>query len=503
MEGISQEAISLAGHLKLSKLIVLFDDNSISIDGPTSLAVSDDQLARFKASGWSTVWVDGHDPAAVAVAIERARGSDRPSLIACKTTIGYGAPNKQGKASAHGEALGAAEIEGARAKLGWPHPPFEVPQAVHASWRAAGARGCAERAQWEKRAAKLDVRKRAQLGDPVDAEAARAIAEAVAGIKSEFVAAPPKIATRVASQKVLEKLVPALPALIGGSADLTGSNGTRTGSHKAVAPGEFAGNYVHYGVREHAMAAAMNGMALHGGIVPYGGTFLVFTDYCRPAIRLSALMGQRVIYVMTHDSIGLGEDGPTHQPVEHLASLRAMPNLNVFRPADAVETAECWHLALAAAATPSVLALTRQAVPALRTDVGADNKCSRGAYVLAEAEGSPRDVTLLATGSEVSVAMDARSALARDGIRAAVVSLPCWELFAAEPVTYREAVLGAAPRVAVEAAVGFGWERWLGERGTFVGMDGFGASAPAGKLYEHFGITAPKVAEAARKLLSR
>jgi transketolase len=503
MEGISQEAISLAGHLKLSKLIVLFDDNSISIDGATSLAVSDDQLARFKASGWSTVWVDGHDPAAIALAIEGARRSDKPSLIACKTTIGYGAPTKQGKASTHGEPLGPEEIKGARERLGWPHAPFEVPEAVLASWRAAGSRGAKERAQWEKRAAKLDARKRAQLADPVDAEAKRAVAEAVAAIKAEFVATPPKIATRVASQKVLEKLVPVLPSLIGGSADLTGSNGTRTGHHKPLAAGNFGANYIHWGVREHGMAAAMNGMALHGGLVPYGGTFLVFTDYCRPSIRLSALMGQRVIYVMTHDSIGLGEDGPTHQPVEHLAALRAMPNLNVFRPADPVETAECWQLALGAASTPSILALTRQGVPLLRTDAGGENRSAKGAYVLAEAESGARDVTLLATGSEVSLAMDARAALAKDGIRAAVVSMPCWDLFAAEPAAYREAVLGTAPRVGIEAAVSFGWERWLGERGSFVGMEGFGASAPAARLYEHFGITAPKVADAARKLLSR
>ncbi len=299
---------------------------------------------------------------------------------------------------------------------------------------------------------------------------------------------------------MLEKLVPVLPSLIGGSADLTGSNGTRTTHHTAVAAGNFAGNYIHYGVREHAMAAAMNGLALHGGIVPYGGTFLVFTDYCRPSIRLSALMGQRVIYVMTHDSIGLGEDGPTHQPVEHLASLRAMPNVNVFRPADPIETAECWELALAASRTPSVLALTRQAVPLLRTEAAGENRSSKGAYVLAEAEGGGRDVTIVATGSEVGLAIDARALLAKDGVRAAVVSMPCWELFAAQPVAYRETVLGSAPRIGVEAGVGFGWERWLGDRGAFIGMDGFGASAPAAKLYEHFGITPSKVAETAKRV---
>ena len=500
MEGISQEAISLAGHLKLNKLIVLFDDNSISIDGPTSLAVSDEQVKRFGASGWVTKQIDGHDPAAIAGAIEWARRSDKPTLIACKTTIGYGAPTKQGKASTHGEPLGADEIKGAREKLGWASAPFDLPDDVLAAWRAAGARGSSSRKDWEKRADKLDGPQRALLGDPVGAEASKAIAKAINEIKAEFAATPPKIATRVASQKVLEKLVPVVPGLMGGSADLTGSNGTRTKHHAVVAPGDYAGNYMHYGVREHGMAAAMNGMALHGGIVPYGGTFLVFTDYCRPSIRLSALMGQRVIFVMTHDSIGLGEDGPTHQPVEHLASLRAMPNVNVFRPADAVETAECWELALAANGAPSILALTRQALPLLRTEATSENRSSKGAYVLAEADGGKRDVTILATGSEVAIAMDARQLLAKDGVQAAVVSMPCWELFSAQPVAYREMVLGSAPKIGVEAAVGFGWERWLGERGVFIGMHGFGASAPAPQLYEHFGITSSKIAVAAKKV---
>jgi transketolase len=500
MEGISQEAISLAGHLKLNKLIVLFDDNSISIDGPTSLAVSDEQVKRFAASGWATKQIDGHDPAAIAGAIEWARRSDKPTLIACRTVIGYGAPTKQGKASTHGEPLGAEEIKGAREKLGWQSAPFEVPAGVLAAWRSAGLRGSTQRKDWDKLAGKLDSAQRALLGDPINVGTIRAIATATGEIKAEFVATPPKIATRVASQKVLEKLVPVLPSLIGGSADLTGSNGTRTKHHIPIAPGSYAGNYIHYGVREHAMAAAMNGLALHGGIVPYGGTFLVFTDYCRPSIRLSALMGQRVIYVMTHDSIGLGEDGPTHQPVEHLASLRAMPNLNVFRPADPVETAECWELALTATRTPSVLALTRQAVPLLRGEAADENRSSKGAYILAEAAEGTRDVTIVATGSEVGIAMDARALLAKDGVRAAVVSMPCWELFAAQPVAYRETVLGSAPRIGVEAGVGFGWERWLGERGAFIGMDGFGASAPAARLYEHFGITPSKVAETAKRV---
>jgi transketolase len=501
MEGISQEAISFAGHLKLNKLIVLFDDNQISIDGPTSLAVSDDHVKRFQACGWAAQRIDGHDPQAIHGAIAWARRSDKPTLIACKTIIGYGAPTKQGKASTHGEPLGADEIKGARATLGWAHPPFDLPGAVLSAWRTAGARGQQMRTAWEARAAKLDHSKRALLGDPLDASTGKVLAAVIAQMKDEFAATAPKIATRVASQRVLEKVVPALSGLIGGSADLTGSNGTRSKHHVAVAPSAYAGNYIHYGVREHAMAAVMNGLALHGGIVPYGGTFLAFSDYCRPAIRLSALMGQRVIYVMTHDSIGLGEDGPTHQPVEHLAALRAIPNLNVFRPADPIEAAECWELALTASGTPSILALTRQGVPALRTS-GAENACARGAYVLDEAPGGKRAVTILATGSEVAVAMEARAILAKEGLAAAVVSMPCWELFCAQPVGYRQAVLGTAPRIAVEAAIKLGWERWLGEDDLFIGMESFGASAPAAKLYEHFGITPAKIAEAARRLTS-
>jgi transketolase len=501
MEGISQEAISFAGHLKLNRLIALFDDNHISIDGPTELSVSDDQVKRFEASGWAAIRVDGHDPEAVAAAIERARRSDRPTLIACRTVIGYGAPTKAGKASTHGSPLGAEEIAGARDRLGWLHAPFDVPSNVLAAWRACGARGASAREAWTERWQGLDAKTRAVFDHPLRA-AAPAITEAITAAKSAAAASTARKATRVWSEATLDHLIPALPALIGGSADLTGSNNTRIKNQPLVSAGSFAGSYIHYGVREHAMAAAMNGMALHGGLIPYGGTFLVFTDYCRPAIRLSALMRQRVIYVMTHDSIGLGEDGPTHQPVEHLASLRAIPNLNVLRPADGVETAECWELAVQPGDTPSILALTRQAVPNLRTVHADENLCAKGAYVLAETPGRRRDVTLLATGSEVGVAMEARGLLAKDGIEAAVVSMPCWELFAAQPAPYREAVLGGAPRVAVEAAVQLGWERWLGEKGTFVGMDGFGASAPAAQLFEHFGITPAAVAAAARRLLT-
>ncbi|MBC8020156.1 MAG: transketolase [Methyloceanibacter sp.] len=503
MEGVSQEAISLAGHLKLGRLIVLFDDNEVSIDGPTGLAVSDDQIERFKASHWHTARIDGHDPEAIALAIENAKQiTDRPSLIACRTIIGYGAPSKAGTAATHGSPLGEEEVKGAREKLHWHHQPFEVPKPVLAGWRAAGARHRRAYEAWSAAAKRLDASARAGLTDPIDDKVKAAIVAAVAAVKSDFVREGAKLATRQSSQKVLEKLLPAIPGLIGGSADLTGSNGTLTKLHSPIKPGDFAGNYLHYGVREHGMAAAMNGMSLHGGIVPYGGTFLIFSDYCRPSIRLSALMQQRVIYVMTHDSIGLGEDGPTHQPVEHLAALRAVPNLNVMRPADQVECAECWELALLAKATPTILALTRQGVPLLRTAPAAENLSAKGAYVLIEPKGA-RDVTLIGTGSEVALAVEAAKALEGEGISAAVVSMPCWELFEAQSKSYQNTVLGVGPRVAVEAAVPFGWSRWLGPQGAFIGMHGFGASAPAQHLYKHFGITAEAVAAAARELIGR
>jgi transketolase len=503
MEGISQEAISLAGHLKLGKLVVLFDDNQISIDGPTDLSISDDQLERFRASHWHVARIDGHDVEAVALAIENARSvTDRPSLIACRTIIGYGAPSKAGTAATHGSPLGADEVKGARERLNWPYPPFQVPEHILAGWRAAGRRHRATYEGWSKAANRLDPPARAALTDPIDAEVTSNIRAAIGAAKSSFMREGAKLATRQSSQKVLEKLVPIIPGLVGGSADLTGSNGTLTKLHGLIRPREFGGNYIHYGVREHEMAAAMNGMALHGGIVPYGGTFLVFSDYCRPSIRLAAMMGQRVIYVMTHDSIGLGEDGPTHQPVEQLAALRAMPNLNVMRPADSVECAECWEIALLAKSTPSVLALTRQGVPLLRRTEVKDNLSAKGAYVLAEPEGG-RDVTLIGTGSEVALAVEAAGNLAEKGIKAAVVSMPCWELFEAEPRAYQDQVLGSAPRVAVEAASGFGWSKWIGEGGAFIGMHGFGASAPVQDLYKHFGITAEAVASAAIEVAER
>jgi transketolase len=500
MEGISQEAISLAGHLRLGKLIVLWDDNSISIDGGTKLSTSEDQRARFAAAGWDTEAVDGHDTEAVAAAVARARATERPSLIACRTTIGFGAPTKAGTAAAHGAALGAAEIKGARERLGWPYPPFTIPDDVAEWWHKAGVRGRAEAEAWQGRLAAAPAEIRDEFQRRIGGALPQAFETAIAGIRASFAADAPKTATRQASGMVLDALVPAIPDLIGGSADLTGSNNTKAKGQKVVTPGDFSGSYLHYGIREHGMAAAMNGLAVHGGVIPYGGTFLVFADYCRPAIRLSALMGVRVIYVLTHDSIGLGEDGPTHQPVEHLASLRAIPNLLVFRPADAMETAECWELALRSRRAPSVLALTRQSVPAVRRSAGSDNLSARGAYVLAEAEGK-RQVTLLATGSEVHLALAARDLLKARGIAAAVVSMPCWALFDGQERDYRAAVLGTAPRIAVEAASTFGWERYVGEDGTVIGMTGFGASAPAEDLYRFFGITAEKVAEAAAKRL--
>ena len=504
MEGISHEAVSLAGHLKLGKLIVLFDDNGITIDGKTDISVSDDQLERFQASGWEVARVDGHDPEAIDAAIAAARRTDVPSLIACRTVIGFGAPTKAGSEKTHGSPLGADEIAGAREKLGWPYPPFEIPDNILSAWRAAGARGAKDRTAWEGRLAAQDTDRRNAFERAAAGDLPLGWETALDEFKKKMSTEAPKLATRVSSQKVLEVLTAAIPEMVGGSADLTGSNGTKVAGMQAVEAGDFSGAYINYGVREHGMAAAMNGIALHGGLIPYGGTFMVFTDYCRPAIRLSALMGKRVVYVMTHDSIGLGEDGPTHQPVEHLAALRAMPNLNVFRPADIIETAECWALALHNDKTPSILALTRQGLPTLRTGHTVENRSARGAYVLAEASGgaAARKVTLLATGSEVEIAMAARETLEAEGTPTAVVSVPCFELFAAQDEAYRKSVLGSKTvRVGVEAAVRQGWDALIRNHGGFVGMDSFGASAPAEQLYEHFGITAGAVVAEAKKRL--
>jgi transketolase len=498
MEGISHEAIALAGHLKLAKLIVLYDDNGISIDGPVALTDSVDQVARFKAAGWAASRIDGHDPEAIAAAITAAQGNDRPTMIACRTTIGFGAPTKAGSEKAHGSPLGAGEIEAARKTLGWSEPAFVVPADIHAAWRQAGLRSQAAHAAWKERVAALAPDARAEFARRLRGDAGESrLAATVRELKQKLAAPPQEVATRRASEIALESLVPAMPELLGGSADLTGSNNTRPKGMAILSASDYSGRFIHYGVREHSMAAAMNGLALHGGIIPYSGTFLVFSDYCRPALRLAALMGQRVIHVMTHDSIGLGEDGPTHQPVEHLAALRAIPNLLVFRPCDIVETVECWQLAIESSRGPSVLALTRQNLPQLRAGFAADNRCAAGAYELIPADGKAA-VSLFASGSEVAIAVEARKLLAERGIAARVVSVPCVELFLAAPVERRRTVIGEAPvRVAVEAAVRQGWDEIIGSDGVFVGMTGFGASGPYKDLYAHFGITAAAVAKAA------
>jgi transketolase len=500
MEGISHEASDFAGHQRLGRLIVLFDDNHITIDGPADLATSIDQVERFEAYGWRTTRIDGHDPAAIETALAEAQDADRPSLIACRTTIGYGAPTKAGTAATHGSPLGPEEIAGAREKLGWPHPPFEIPDRILGAWRAFGRRGAAAREDWNERLAAQDEAQRAEFERVQSGELPKGLDRVLAEHKARLVAEQPAWASRKSSQEALEVFTTAMPELIGGSADLTGSNNTRTKATSVLSPEHPEGRHIHFGIREHAMAAAMNGMALHKGVIPYGGTFLIFSDYCRPAIRLAALMGQRVIFVLTHDSIGLGEDGPTHQPVEHLAALRAIPNLAVFRPADAVETAECWACALVREDGPSALVLTRQNLPALRTEADDVNRCARGAYVLLEAEGR-RAVTLLATGSEVAIARDARTKLQAYGIGCAVVSLPCWELFEVQDLTYRKEVLGSGLRIAVEAAGAFGWTRYVRSEDDVVGMTGFGASAPAQELYEHFGITPERIVELVRRRL--
>jgi len=494
-EGISHEAIDLAGHLKLGRLTVFWDDNSISIDGGTDLSTSTNQMARFRAAGWHVQSIDGHDHDAIREAVHAAMSSRKPSLIACKTTIGFGAPTLAGTAKTHGAPLGDEEIAATRKALGWSSPPFEIPADVASAWSEASARSLSEYDSWNERLENSPKRKRfdAAISGALPPKFTRMMKAWRQQLKEEA----PKLATRQSSQKTLEVVNAATDMTIGGSADLTGSNLTKTADTAPVLPGRFKGRYIYYGIREHGMAAAMNGIALHGGLVPYGGTFLVFSDYARGAMRLSALMKQRVVYVMTHDSIGLGEDGPTHQPVEHLAMLRATPDLHVFRPGDAVEVAEAWEAALNLQDAPSVLALSRQGTPTLRQEKSSDNKVMLGGYVLAEAEGG-RDVTLIATGTELALAMEARDLLKQDhDINAAVVSLPCWELFDKQDAGYRNAVLGAAPRVAVEAASGFGWEKYIGTEGGFVGMNSFGESAPGPKLYDHFNITASAVAEKA------
>ncbi|WP_238366063.1 transketolase [Mesobacterium pallidum] len=499
MEGISHEAIDLAGHLGLGRLIVVWDDNRITIDGPTSLSTSMDQPARFAAAGWHVLEIDGHDAEAIAAALDAARTDPRPSMIAARTVIGKGAPNMGGSHKVHGAPLGDAEIAATRAALGWPYAAFEIPADVRAGWEAIARRSAKARAEWE---ARRDAHPRREAFDTSLKPVNRAVLDkALSVYKARLSADAPKVATRKASEMALEVVNATLPNTVGGSADLTGSNNTRSSAMTPVAPGDFSGDYIHYGIREHAMAAAMNGIALHGGFVPYGGTFLAFADYCRPAIRLSALMGVPVTYVMTHDSIGLGEDGPTHQPVETIASLRAMPNLTVIRPADAVETAEAWAIAAGATGTPTLLCLSRQDLPTLRTAHTPANMVARGAYILRDA--ATRDVTLIATGSEVEIAMKAADLLARRNIRAAVVSAPSFELFAAHDADYRAGVLGEAPRVGIEAAIRQSWGLMLRPEDAFLGMTGFGASAPAPELYRHFGITAEAVAVTAAALCTK
>jgi transketolase len=498
MEGISQEAIALAGHLELNRLIVLFDDYGISIDGPLSLADSVDQVQRFEAAGWNASRVDGHDPQAIARALAAAQKSDKPSMIACKTTIGFGAPTKSGKSSAHGSPLGADEIKGAREKLGWTSPPFDVPADILSGWRAAGARSRDVRKGWEQRLAALPIEKRGEFARRINGDLPLGFADAVREFKEKLIAEPKDIATRVASENALGALTAAVPEMVGGSADLTGSNNTRPKGMAAMSASDYGARFIHYGIREHGMAAAMNGMALHCGIIPYSGTFLVFSDYCRPSIRLAALMGERVIHVMTHDSIGLGEDGPTHQPVEHLAALRAIPNLLVLRPCDPVETLECWQIALEHKNGPSVLALTRQNLPQLRNEMATRNLCAGGAYEIAPSIAGQARVSIFATGSEVSIAVEAKKLLDAKGVLTRVVSVPSFELFAAaDPATRRSVIGDAAVNVGVEAAVRQGWDAILGSEGVFVGMTGFGASAPSKDLYRHFSITPERVAETA------
>jgi transketolase len=494
MEGISQEALTLAGHLKLNKLIVLFDDNGVSIDGPVSLADSTDQPARFAASGWAVTRIDGHDPQAIESAIAKARDSDRPSLIACRTVIGFGAPKKQGTAAVHGSPLGAPEVAAARERLGWHHGPFEIPSDLLEAWRAVGRRGAGERQAWESRLRKADPEVRAEFERRIRGDLPAALAPAMRAYIDKLIAEPPALATRNASQNALEVINAILPETVGGSADLTGSNNTRSKEMKLLTSADYGGRYIHWGIREHAMAAGMNGMSLHGGVIPYGGSFLTFTDYCRPSIRLAALMGIRVIFVMTHDSIGLGEDGPTHQPIEHLAALRAIPNLMVLRPCDAVETAEIWEVALNEHHRPSVMALSRQKLKPCRLRKAAENRSARGAYVIAGEEHGGAAV-LFASGSEVEIALAARSLLEADGIRTRVVSVPSMELFARQSAEYRAKVLGKERvRGAIEAGIRMGWDAFIGTDGEFIGMTGFGASGPYDKVYAHFGITAEAAA---------
>ena len=497
MEGISQEAISMAGHLKLNKLVVLWDDNKITIDGAVSISSSEDQLKRFEAAGWNVCSIDGHNFEEISNALANAQNSDRPVLIGCRTTIAKGAPTKAGTSSSHGSPLGKTEIEGARKNINWPHEPFVVPAEILNAWREVGTKNIKTYNSWKNKLRASENKKEFErvMAHKLPVQ----FNEEVQKAKKVF-SASSKMATRKSSGESLKALTAVMPELIGGSADLTGSNLTKN-DMKPVTASDYGGRYIYYGIREHGMAAAMNGISLHGGFRPYGGTFFVFTDYCKPSIRLSALMHQPVIYVMTHDSIGLGEDGPTHQPVEHLASMRAIPNLLVLRPADATETLECWQIALENLHGPSMLVLTRQDVPNIRPQYTEENLCEKGAYFIKQTENP--DITLLATGSEVGLALAAADKLAAENIKANVVSFPSWELFEKQTKKYKKQILGvdSHPKIAIEAGAKFGWERYIGKKGGFVGMNSFGASAPAEKLYEHFGITAEAVVAKAKELV--
>ncbi len=503
MEGISQEAISLAGHLKLGRLVAFWDDNSISIDGATSLAVSDNEVERFRASGWHVLDIDGHDTDAIREAIVTARSvTDKPTMIACRTIIGFGFPTKAGTQKAHSDAPGEDEIAGARKILGWEFPPFVIPENLLAEWRTIGSKGAEARANWSDRVGRAPDGLRQEFERRNEGRLPTDWKRAIAAARAEFIKDGKDLATRQASGAVLNHLFDAIPELLGGSADLTPSNNTKAKSQVEIKPGEFKGSYVHYGVREHGMAAAMNGIALHGGLIPYGGTFLCFSDYCRPAIRLAAMMDIRTTFVMTHDSIGLGEDGPTHQPVEHLSALRAIPHLAVYRPGDAVETAECWENILDNPRRAALLALSRQPMPLLRREGGAENQSAKGAYVLLEAEGGPRRLTVMATGSELHLAVEAREILQKQGVPTAVVSMPCRLLFEEQDAGYKRSVMGEThARVAVEAAVEMSWERYLGFQGRFVGMHGFGESGKIADVYRKFDITSDAVVRAAHDTL--
>lgn len=501
MEGISQEAIAFAGHMKLNRLIVLWDDNHISIDGAIEISDNTDQCARFEACHWNTIKVDGHDQDAIAKAIKKAHSSDKPTLIACKTTIGFGSPHKAGTNKVHGSPLGQEEVVETRKALGWTSEPFVIPADILDSWRLAGLNAAKKRQEWEKKLDALDANQRAEFDRLMRGDLPGNFDAVINEYKKHLAAEQPKVATRKASEMALEVINGAVFETIGGSADLTGSNNTKTSQTKSIVPEDFSGRYIHYGIREHAMGAIMNGLSLYGGIIPYSGTFLCFSDYARPAMRLSSLMGIRVVYVMTHDSIGLGEDGPTHQPVEHLASLRAIPNHLVFRPADVVETAECWQLALKSHKTPSTLVLTRQGLPTLRKNYEEDNLCALGAYELLTASDEAK-VTIFASGSEVEIAVNARNTLENKGIPTRVVSVPCFELFEQQVESYQTALIGNAPvKIAIEAAIRQGWDRFIGSDGVFIGMHGFGASGPIDALYTHFGITAEAVVAAAEAKL--